>query len=101
MRLLSVGFGSRLCENSDVELARRISVSISSLWKPITPATPSTRRLLRKQFCASLAQASFHTAWVSLERTARRDQCLESGWEETSCFWSAPPEAPVDMRNAR
>src|SRR5882724_5505054 len=24
---------TRLCENSDVELARRISVSISSLWK--------------------------------------------------------------------
>jgi len=59
-----VRFGSRLCENSDVELARRISVSISSLWKPITPATPSARRQLRKQFCAPLAQASFHTAWV-------------------------------------
>jgi len=34
-RALAEPFGSwpRLCENSDVELARRISVSISSLWK--------------------------------------------------------------------
>src|SRR5262245_48959955 len=30
-----VRFGSRLCENSDAELARRISISISSLRKPI------------------------------------------------------------------
>ena len=54
-----------LCENSDVELARRISVSISSLSNPITPATSLGRKQLRKQFCASLAQASFHTAWVN------------------------------------
>jgi|SRR5260221_10899542 len=59
-----VGDGSRLCENSDVELARRISVSISSLSKPIAPATSLRRRQLRKQFCASLTQASFHTGWV-------------------------------------
>src|SRR6266851_5459216 len=55
---------SRLCENSDVEVALRISVSVSSLWEPIAPATSLGRRQLRKQFCASLAQASFHTAWV-------------------------------------
>jgi len=54
-----VRFGSRLCENSDVELARRISVSISSLSNPIAPATSLGRKQLRKQFCASLAQASF------------------------------------------
>src|SRR6266851_10514439 len=53
---------SRLCENSDFEVARRISVSVSSLWEPIAPATSLGRRQLRKQFCASLAQASFHTA---------------------------------------
>jgi hypothetical protein len=60
----NVSDGSRLCENSDVELARRISVSISSLSKPIAPVTSLGRRQLRKQFCASLAQASFHTGWV-------------------------------------
>jgi hypothetical protein len=54
---------TRLCEKSDVELTRRISVSISSLRKPIAPATSLGRRQLRKQFCASLAQATFHTAW--------------------------------------
>src|SRR6266446_5987350 len=32
--------------------------------KPIALATSVRRRQLRKQFCASLAQASFHTAWV-------------------------------------
>jgi hypothetical protein len=57
-------YGSRLCENSDVELARRISVSISSIRKPIALATSVGRRQLRKQFCVSLAHATFHTAWV-------------------------------------
>src|SRR6266436_1334845 len=32
--------------------------------KPIALATSVRRRQLRKQFCAYLAQASFHTAWV-------------------------------------
>src|SRR5258707_5950654 len=32
--------------------------------KPIALATSVRRRQLRKQFCASLAQASFHTAWT-------------------------------------
>src|SRR5258708_17885178 len=32
--------------------------------KPIALATSVRRRQLRKQFCASLAQASFRTAWV-------------------------------------
>jgi DMSO/TMAO reductase YedYZ molybdopterin-dependent catalytic subunit len=41
-------------------------VSVSSLLEPIAPATSLGRRQLRKQFCASLAQASFHTAWVRL-----------------------------------
>jgi hypothetical protein len=39
-----VRYGSRLCENSDVELACRISVSISSLWKPIALATSVRRK---------------------------------------------------------
>src|SRR5258706_3043167 len=32
--------------------------------KPIALATSVRRRQLRKQFCGSLAQASFHTAWA-------------------------------------
>jgi len=35
---------AHLCENSDVELACRISVSISSLWKPIALATSVRRK---------------------------------------------------------
>src|SRR6202051_1704484 len=61
-----VCFVPRLCENSDFEVGRRIFVSVSLLWEPIAPATSLGRRQLRKQFCASLAQASFHTAWVKL-----------------------------------
>src|ERR1700692_4659811 len=57
-----VCFVPRLCENSDFEVGRRIFVSVSLLWEPIAPATSLGRRQLRKQFCASLAQASFHTA---------------------------------------
>src|SRR5260370_38837281 len=35
----------------------------------------SARRLLRKQFCASLAQASFHTAWVQTGSVAACTAC--------------------------
>jgi len=52
----------RLCENSDVQLARRNSIWISSMWKPIVLATSFGRRQLRKQFYASLAHPRFHTA---------------------------------------
>src|SRR5256885_17063436 len=42
--------------------------------KSIALATSVRRRQLRKQFCASLAQASFHTAWThSGKRTPRAD----------------------------
>ena len=34
--------------------------------KPIALATSVERRKLRKQFCSSLAQASFHTGWTQL-----------------------------------
>jgi hypothetical protein len=57
-------YGSRLCENSNFQLACRISVSISSMRKPIALATTVGRRQLRKQFCASLARSRFHTASV-------------------------------------
>jgi hypothetical protein len=68
-----VSYGSSLCENSDVELARRNFVSISSMRKPIALATSVGRRRLRKQFCASLARSRFHTASVNFgSRTAVR-----------------------------
>jgi hypothetical protein len=61
------GYGSlraRLCEKSVVQSACRTSVSVSSIRKPIALATSVRRRQLRKQFCASLAHVTFHTAWV-------------------------------------
>jgi len=77
-------FRSRLCENSNVQLACRISVSISSMRKPIAPATTVGRRRLRKQFCASLARARFHTASVtSGSRTLRT---ARKGWRVRSKF---------------
>src|SRR5450631_1802395 len=54
---------TRLCEKSVVQFACRTSVPVSSIRKPITLATSVGRRQLRKQFCASLAHATFHTAW--------------------------------------
>src|SRR5216684_6735796 len=54
----------RLCEKSVVQVACRISVSISAMRKPVALATSVGRRHLRKQFCASLAHATFHTAWT-------------------------------------
>jgi hypothetical protein len=69
--------GSRVCENSDVQLACRTSISISSMWESIVLATSFRRRQLRKQFCASFAQARFHTAWVIFgSRTASGQDLL-------------------------
>ena len=56
--------GSRLCENSDVGLARRKPVSIAMNKKRIALAITIERRKERKQFCAFSAHARFHTAWV-------------------------------------
>jgi hypothetical protein len=61
-----------VCKNSAFEVAHRISVSVSSLWKPIAPTTSLGRSQLRKQFCASLAQASFHTGWTHNRHRSRR-----------------------------
>jgi hypothetical protein len=44
-----VACGSRLCENSDAELARRISISISSLRKLIALVDAADGRQLRKR----------------------------------------------------
>src|SRR5258706_8226845 len=56
--------GSRLCENSDVELARRKFVSITLNNKRTALAVTVERRKERTQFCAFSARARFHTAWV-------------------------------------
>src|SRR5713101_9367736 len=57
----------RLCEKSVVQFARRTFVSISSIPKTIALGTSVKSRQLRKQFCAPLARATFHTAWVESE----------------------------------
>src|ERR1039457_5239697 len=54
----------KLCENSDVGLARRKPVSIAMNKKRIALAITIERRKERKQFCAFSAHARFHTAWV-------------------------------------
>src|SRR5450631_2713963 len=56
--------GSRPCENSDVELSRRMFVSITLNKKRTTLAGAVKRRKERKQFCAFSARGRFHTAWV-------------------------------------
>jgi hypothetical protein len=57
-------FGSRLCENSDVELARRKFVSITLNRKRMALAVAVEGGQGRKQFCAFSARARFHTAWT-------------------------------------
>jgi hypothetical protein len=58
-------FGSRLCENSDLELSRRTFVSITLNKKRTALAGTVERRKERKQFCAFSARARFHTGWVN------------------------------------
>jgi hypothetical protein len=56
--------GSRLCENSNFEFARRNIVSIAfNRKRTLLPITVEWRQD-RKQFCALSARARFHTAWV-------------------------------------
>ncbi len=72
-------WGPRLCENSDVGLARRKSVSITLNKKRTALAVTVERRKERKQFCAFSARAGFHTAWTP-KRTLGRDKlCTNSG----------------------
>src|SRR5216684_2307312 len=63
--------GPRLCENSDVELARRKFVSITFNNKRTALAVTVERRKERKQFCAFSACARFHTAWTRTDRPLR------------------------------
>src|SRR5260221_8993202 len=58
------GFRPRLCENSDVELARRKFVSIRLNKKRTALTVTVGGRRERKQFCAFSAHARFHTAWT-------------------------------------
>src|SRR6266436_8143467 len=59
---LVVGYGSRLCENSDFELSCRNSFSITMDWKRTALPVITERRKGRKQFCAFFARARFY-AW--------------------------------------
>src|SRR6266849_1417071 len=68
-----VRFVPRLCENSDVELARRKFVSITSNNKRTALAVTVERRKERKQACAFSARARVHTPWVNrVTSTMRR-----------------------------
>ncbi len=68
----NVRFWRRLCENSDVELARRKFVSITLNNKRTALAVTVERRKERKQFCAFSAGARFHTAWAQSGHTPER-----------------------------
>jgi hypothetical protein len=66
-----VRFGSRLCENSDVELARRKFVSITLNNKRTALAVTVERRKERKQFCAVSARAR----WTQSGTTGITERC--------------------------
>src|SRR5713101_1370038 len=57
-----------LCENSDVELARRNFVSITLNMKRTALAVERGKG--RKQFCAFSARARFHTGWTRIGHCA-------------------------------
>src|SRR5208282_2088579 len=63
--LLLAGLPAHLCENCEVEFAGRNFVSTSSIRKIAMLATTVGRSLKRKQFCAFLARARFHTSWAT------------------------------------
>src|SRR5258707_7989395 len=81
------GFRPRLCENSDVELARRKFVSITLNKKRTALAVTVERRKERKQFCAFSARARFHTAWVKTGKA----QCEQM-------FSALPLKADITLR---
>ena len=68
-----VRFGSRLCENSDAKLARRISISISSLWKPIALVGATGNRAIEKAILSVLGSDAFlHSLGQSLTKPLLR-----------------------------
>src|SRR5258705_10221104 len=94
-----VCIGSRLCENSDVELERRKFVSITLNKKRTALAVTIERRKERKQFCAFSARARFHTAWAQSGHADRRIECPLLGEQRkcrTPCFMSTRPSERVE-----
>ncbi len=89
-----VRVGSRLFENSDPQLARRISISISSISESIALAASFGRRQLRKQFCASVAQGDprQHVRFVP---TGVIVDCAQVAARLTATHASAMPRLPV------
>jgi hypothetical protein len=75
-----VRFGSRLCENSNVEFARNIVSIAFNRKRTLLPITVEWRQD-RKQFCALSARAPFHTAWVQKRKCpdSRGPSVLPSG----------------------
>src|SRR5258705_6296325 len=81
-----VRFGSSLCENSDVELARGKFVSITLNNKRTALAATVEGRKERKQFCAFSARARFHTAWVKRRHRPTIGLSLLDPQERTSAI---------------
>jgi hypothetical protein len=69
--------GSRLCENSNVEFARRNIVSVAFNRKRTLLSITVEWRQDRKQFCALSARARFHTAWVNTGLMQRSKPSLD------------------------
>jgi hypothetical protein len=68
-----VRFGSRLCENSDIELSRRTFVSITLNKKRTTLAGTVERRKERKQFCILRACTFSHSLGQKAKYSLRAD----------------------------
>src|SRR6266478_8879564 len=69
------GYGSllsRLCENSDVELARRISVSISSLWKTDCTGNFCWEKAIEKTILRVLGSSGFSHSLGQTEKNSVR-----------------------------
>src|ERR1019366_8630384 len=67
-----VSFGSRLCENSDAQLACRTSISISSMWESIVLATSFGKKAIEKTILRVLRPSSFsHSLGHSRQGRAR------------------------------
>ena len=88
----NVRFGSRLCENSDAELARRISISISSPRETSRTGRPHWQRAIEKTILSVLGSRCVFTQPGSKTEVAalRRDVCFtpESG------HWTDIPVGP-------
>jgi hypothetical protein len=88
---LEVRIGSRLCENSNAELARRNIVSIAFNRKRTLLAITVEWGQDRKQFCALSARARFHTAWVK-NGSVRRGFAPRIANRESSRQTGLPPD---------